>query len=117
MLADWRRPFQVWNYTVSHSTLLLRSVHVEGFDTRIDVAFANVGLMLLRSSYNSLSVFKADEAEKEELAAHQPVELDGMSLFLLNDRTSYVLAANCAWHEDHGDHHTPSRFGPLRGTE
>ncbi|UQA91543.1 hypothetical protein [Streptomyces halobius] len=116
-IVEWGREFQVWQYSVSHSTLLLRSVNVEGFDTRLDVAFMAVELMHLRPYYSHLEISEAHSEERERiLGSHSSTKAAG-TLYLLNGGKGYVLARRCSWHEDLGDHHTPSKFGPLRGTE
>jgi hypothetical protein len=37
--------------------------------------------------------------------------------YVINDGEAHVVATHCQRHEDNGDHHSPSRFGPLRGVE
>ncbi|MFG2594567.1 hypothetical protein [Streptomyces sp. NPDC048462] len=116
-IAEWEREFQVWQYSVSHSTLLLRSVNVEGFETRIDVLFTAVELMHLQPYCARLEISEATSVERGRILGDQlAAELPG-TLYLLNGGEGYVLARRCSWHEDLGDHHTPSKFGPLRGTE
>lgn len=117
-LVEWEREFQVWHYSVSHSTLLLRSVDVEGFETRIDVLFASVELMHLRPVFARLNIAEAPEAERGSVLGgnNSEMSLHG-NLYVINDGEGYVLARRCTWHEDFGDHHAPSKFGPLRGTE
>ncbi|MDT0342904.1 hypothetical protein [Streptomyces litchfieldiae] len=114
-IAKWPRKFQVWQYAVSHSVLLLRSYHPQQYETRIDIAFSDVSLMKLKSSFDSLSVHQADPEEASEILADNFPSYG--FLYLLNDGEGYVHAANCSWHEDHGHHKTPSHFGPLRGTD
>lgn len=116
-IVEWRRAFQVWQYSVSHSTLLLRSVNVEGFDTRVDVAFMAVELMHLQSDYGYLEIREADSEERERILGTRSSEQATARLYLLNGAEGYILARRCSWHEDLGDHHAPSKFGPLRGTE
>ncbi|MBX9393033.1 hypothetical protein K4749_05395 [Streptomyces sp. TRM72054] len=116
-VIEWEREFQVWQYSVSHSTLLLRSVNVEGFETRIDVLFTAVELMHLQPYCARLEISEATSEEKGEILGDQLAAKIPGKLYLLNGGEGYVLARRCAWHEDLGDHHSPSKFGPLRGTE
>ncbi|GAA3126895.1 hypothetical protein GCM10017600_47410 [Streptosporangium carneum] len=116
-IAEWHREFQVWHYSVSHSTLLLRSVRVDGFTTRIDVLFAGVELMRIKPVYSRIAVLRASEEEKRARLLGESEAVLGKHLFLIDGDNDYVVAGGFAWHEDEGDHHTPSRFGPLRGTE
>ncbi|RMI42044.1 hypothetical protein [Streptomyces triticirhizae] len=113
-LVGWQRKFQVWQYSVSHSVLLLRSTPTQEHPTRIDVAFSDVTVMRVRDSFASLLL---SETTPEQAAAYaSPDDIRRRNLYLINDGEGYVAAGNCAWHEDEGNHRTPSRFGPLRGT-
>ncbi len=114
---SWDREFEVWQYSVSHSMLLLRSFHPQKYATRIDVAFPSVALMHLQPVYESLSIRLATDLERDQILGSNALNLTHGHLFLLNDGEGYVHAAKYLWHEDAGDHHSPSRFGPLRGTE
>ncbi|MBH5336700.1 hypothetical protein IHE55_18755 [Streptomyces pactum] len=115
-VAHWIRKFQVWQYSVTHSTLLLRSFHPQKYATRIDVLFSAVALMHLQPSYESLRVERAASQEMADVLPPSTPACDHGSLFLLNGGEGYVQAANFSWHEDNGDHRAPSHFGPLRGT-
>lgn len=116
-ITSWNRPFQVRQYSVSHSTLLLRSHRPDLYDTRIDVLFPAVTLMHLKPSYRQLSIHEANEQERREILGDDTaLNLSHGLLFLLNDGEGYVHAASCSWHQDEGDHRAPSRFGPLSGT-
>ncbi|WP_157868473.1 hypothetical protein [Streptomyces caatingaensis] len=115
-VISWERKFQVWQYSVSHSVLLLRSFHPQKYTTRIDVAFPAVTLMHLQPSYETLSVRQATEEERLRILGATAEKITHGNLFLLNEGEGYVHAADFSWHEDSGDHHTPSSFGPLRGT-
>jgi hypothetical protein len=114
VIGQWQREFQVWQYSVSHSVLLLRSYHPDLYATRVDLAFLSVGLMKVQASYESLTVQVADPGEVARFLGETALPYG--SLFLLNGGAGYVHAGRCSWHEDEGDHKTPSRFGPLRGT-
>lgn len=116
-IASWERKFQIWQYSVSHSTLLLRSVHPQLYETRIDVLFPAVSLMHVQPSYTTLVISEADETEKNNILPNDVTVGEHEKLFFLNHGQGYVLAPKCSWHEDNGDHRTPSKFGPLRGTK
>ncbi len=116
-IGSWDRNFQVWQYSVSHSTLLLRSFHPHDYCSRIDVFFPAVTLMHLRPNFHRLSIHEANEKERRGLLGNMVIDTTCGSLFLLNGGEGYVHAASCSWHEDEGDHRAPSRFGPLRGTD
>jgi hypothetical protein len=115
-ISNWGREFQVWQYSVSHSILLLRSFHPQNYSTRIDIAFPGVELMHVNSSYDSLRLSELTASEASEFMLSRGIEQLRGTLFLLNEGEGYVQASSCHWHEDNGDHHTASKFGPLRGT-
>jgi hypothetical protein len=116
-VAIWERDFQIWQYSVSHSMLLLRSAAEGDLETRIDVLFAAVELMHLQPLYHRLEINEANDEERVEVLGDRLSEIIPGKLFLINGGEGYVVARRCSWHEDLGDHHAPSRFGPLRGTE
>jgi len=71
--------------------------------------------MHVRDSYESLTVTRE---EPDGRAIMDPSWLsEPLQCFVVNGGPDYLLATNFGWHEDHGDHHTPSKFGPLPGTE
>lgn len=117
-IIEWDRKFQVWQYSVSHAKLLLRSFDPDQYGTRIDLLFLAVELLLLKPSFSNLSVMKASIPEADAFLTPRGIHRSPHGhLFVINDGEGCVQAATCLWHEDQGDHHTPSRFGPLRGTE
>jgi hypothetical protein len=115
-LARWARTFQVWQYSVSHSNLLLRSYEPDVYDTRVDVFFGGVELVRLKPNYDELRIFEGGADDRSSLLAGVPELLNVGRLYVLNDPTFYVIARRCAWHEDRGNHHAPSKFGPFRGS-
>ncbi|MCZ0204543.1 hypothetical protein OZK63_03830 [Streptomyces sp. UMAF16] len=111
------RYFKVWQYTVSHRRLLLRSSRDRPPDTRIDIHFGNVDLLLLRPAYDGLVIRQADDEECEQVGLDYGVEVEPGRLFVLGGGLrSFVLSAPPQWHEDEGAMDDPSWFGPLRGT-
>lgn len=114
-IVRWDRDFQVWYYTVSYHQLLLRSSKTGATGTRIDILFSNVYSMLLRPSYANLRIDVADG--NWPYGSVEPPSGTRANWYILNDDEGHVLATHCQWHEDDGDNHSPSRFGPLRGVE
>ncbi|KUN85922.1 hypothetical protein AQJ66_11790 [Streptomyces bungoensis] len=111
------RYFKVWQYAVGHRRLLLRSSRDRPPDTRIDIHFANVDLMLLRPSYDGLIIRRADDEECEKVGLDYGVEVKPGRLFVLGgDLRSFVVSAPPQWHEDEGAMDDPSWFGQMRGT-
>ena len=115
-IASWDREFQVWQYSVSHSVLLLRSVDSDRHPTRVDVLFPAVEVMKLQPTYSSLLIEKASLDEQAEFLERQSMQISHGALFIINEGRGFAWAADCHWHEDDGDYRSPSRFGPLRGT-
>jgi hypothetical protein len=114
-IADWDRDFRVWHFTVSYSQLLLRSTKSDRRATRIDILFSNAYLMHLRPAFSQLRIDIAGPEWPRE-AVELPAGADA-DWYVLNEGEGYVLATHCQWHEDDGDNHSPSRFGPFRGVE
>ena len=116
-VAEWDREFRIWHYTVSYSQLLLRSINVEGSETRIDVLFSNVSMMNLPSSLEHLRIDRLEPSDPQA-RAHEGVHQNReTSVYLLSGGEFYIYATHCEWHEDLGGTRTPSKFGPLRGVE
>ncbi|TDD62667.1 hypothetical protein E1263_02820 [Kribbella antibiotica] len=60
-------PFQLWSYSRSHSTLVLRGRPGAGYDHFVDVVFSGVLGMKVASGYNGLTVaVSANRAEIDE---------------------------------------------------
>ncbi|MFD7013678.1 hypothetical protein [Streptomyces sp. NPDC059928] len=111
------RHFKVWQYAVGHRRLLLRSSRDMPPDTRIEIYFANVDLMVLRPGYDGLVIRRADDGECEKVGLDYGVEVKPGRLFTLGtDLRGFVVSAPPQWHEDEGAMDAPSWFGPLRGT-
>ncbi|MEW2119188.1 hypothetical protein AB0945_29150 [Streptomyces sp. NPDC005474] len=111
------RYFQVWQYAVGHRRLLLRSSRDRPPDTRLEIYFANVDLMVLRPNYDGLVIRRADDEECRKAGLDYGVEVKPGRLFLLGGGLrSFVVSAPPQWHEDEGAMDDPSWFGPLRGT-
>ncbi|MFG2385254.1 hypothetical protein [Streptomyces avermitilis] len=111
------RYFKVWQYAVGHRRLLLRSSRDMPPDTRFEIYFANVDLMLLRPGYDGLVIRRAGDEECEKVGLGYGVEVEPGRLYLLGgDLRSFVVSAPPQWHEDEGAMDDPSWFGPLRGT-
>ena len=109
------RYFKVWQYTVGHRRLLLRSSRDRPPETRIDVHFANVSLMVLRPSYEGLVIRRADDEECEKVGLDYGVEVLPGRLFALgHGLRSFVVSAPPQWQEDEGEMDDPSRFDQMR---
>jgi hypothetical protein len=125
-LLTVERRFSVWEYTVSHSTLLLRSVDADRYQTRIDVMFKPVAALKLPTAMASLTVRDAyaDEAQslrsEVESLASATARLTGANhaeyrLFVLDcgGEPGWILASLMVAYEDAEDYSAPSAI--LRG--
>lgn len=111
------RYFKVWQYAVGHRRLLLRSSRDRPPDTRIDIHFGNVDLMLLRPGYDGLVIRRANDEECGKVSLDYGVDVKPGRLFVLGDGLrSFVVSAPPQWHEDEGTMDDPTWFGPMRGT-
>ncbi len=111
------RYFKVWQYTVSHRRLLLRSTRDMPPATRIDLHFGAVSIMLLRPSYDGLIIRRASDEECQKISLDYGFEVRPGRLFALGgDLKSFVVSAPPQWHEDEGGLNDPSWFGHMTGT-
>ena len=104
------RSFQLCDYTVSHSQLLLRSEVGTGaerggaYPTRIDILFKPVSVTRIRAVYPDLRIRCATEAERERIRRETRGNTgDASSFFVLESGHGgfdYVGASTIAWHED-----------------
>ncbi|MFI6348877.1 hypothetical protein [Streptomyces sp. NPDC050560] len=118
-LLDFQRRFRIWHYSVSYSRLLLRSLNIHEYETRIDVLFTNVELMHVPSTWDTLVVDEQDRAGADSVIGPGVVlaSRPNHHVFVLNGGPYYVFATHCDWHEDEGDSRSPSKFGPMWGIE
>jgi hypothetical protein len=112
-IATWEREFRVWDYSVSYSRLLLRSLR-DLSPTRVDVLFTNVAFMHLSTNFQRLQVDMTEG--RPSGVAEIPDSVVG-NWYTINGGESYVFATHCQWHEDDGNFKSPSRFGPFARTE
>lgn len=112
-IATWEREFKVWDYSVSYSRLLLRSLRDLG-PARVDVLFSNVLFMHLPTSFRRLQI---DLAEGRPSGVIEIPDASNGNWYVINGGESYVFATHCQWHEDDGNFKSPSRFGPFGRTE
>ena len=71
--------------------------------------------MHVRDDYSALSLTQVDDVDKVGVISVDRSPSEPLSCYVLNGGPDYVLATSVAWHEDDGDHRSPSRFGPLPG--
>jgi hypothetical protein len=108
------RRFQIWKYTVSHCSLLLRSTKSDGFPTRIDVFFKGVKEFHLPTIFTGLSITEASETDVRQLCSLRKSLSIGKDAKVFkvqgSDFIGYVTALIAVCHEDEGEYHDPSFF-------
>lgn len=102
------RTFQIWEYKVSHSQLLLRSVKDSSKDTRIDILFKNVGIIFIPTLLAQIKI-----RETNPLAVSLVGDedfLQGRRIFQIESAgySGYVAAGIMVHLEDQGDYDEPS---------
>ncbi|MEU1192032.1 hypothetical protein [Streptomyces sp. NPDC005859] len=109
------RLFRVVSFAASHRQLLLRSepTAVDGTNTRVEVYFGHVELMLLKPVYQKgIHVRRASEAEFAELKErHDLVADDADFTWMIEpDGNSFVLSSAPSWREADRRFEDPSLF-------
>jgi hypothetical protein len=111
------RVFRAWLYSVSHSTLLLRSIKEPGVPTRIDVIFKPVRYLRIPTTIDGLELHLVEpgEIDGELTASIGPVDAKD-KLFALAGPTGrwWIVGGVVAWHEDDGSDFAPSHFSVPR---
>jgi hypothetical protein len=111
------RRFTIWKYTVSHSSLLLRSTKSDGVPTRIDVLFKGVREFHLPTNFTGVSIVEASEMEVQQLGIlrRSPSVDKSDKVFKVQGRdfVGYVTAMAAFCHEDEREYYEPSFFHPV----
>jgi hypothetical protein len=110
------RRFEIWDYTVSHSQLLLRSAKTNSEQTRTEVLFKGVKLMNLMTPLEGLSIEKCSENSSQLSKLGYPIPI-GCDLYRVLTTTfegyafeGYVMAAAMFVHVDDLDFNEPSQL-------
>ena len=121
-MADFVREgrlFRVVSFAASHRQLLLRSdaTAVDGTDTRVEVYFGHVELMLLKPIYQKgIHVRRASEAEFAVLKERHDLVADDVDFtwMIEPDGDSFVLSGAPSWREADREFEDPSLFDFAR---
>ena len=109
------RLFRVVSFNPSHRQLILRSdaTLIDGTDTRVEVYFGHVELMLLKPIYEKgLKIRRAGEAEFAELRERHELSAEDAAYTWLIDPAggSFVVSGAPAWREAACVYEDPSLF-------
>jgi hypothetical protein len=111
------RYFKVWQYTVGHKRLLLRSSRECPPNTRIDIHFGAVSAMLLRPYYEGIVIRSPNDRELKFVEDISGPVTHGAVVYIIDGgRPSFVVSGRVQWHEDEGGSNDPSWFGHMVGT-
>ena len=78
------REFNIWEYHVSHGSLLLRSPKRENFDTNVDIIFAGVEYISGPTILGFLEFSKPTEAERSLVGKAINTRMNGCTLWAWN---------------------------------
>jgi hypothetical protein len=107
------RTFRIWLYTVTHGTLLLRSVKEPGLPTRVDVIFKPVRYVRMPTTLVGLAVHSVlpSELHGELAESVGAVDPEDKVFALAGPRgDAWVVSGVMGWHEDEGGDFEPSHF-------
>lgn len=96
-MLDSERRFQLWEYRVSHGSLLIRSPRAPGFDENVDVTFVGVEYLAAPRSFNGLQIELGDECDARRVASTAGRDLESLRVFKLtsNGVCHFVVALSC----------------------
>jgi hypothetical protein len=108
------RRFQVWEWSVSHSALLLRSNPQPGHPGRVEVLFKPAYAVCLSSSFDGLEIRAGMSQESAAALVRRPLEA-GEHLFeiLTAGPSGWVVAGAVHGREDDLEYFSPSMFDGL----
>lgn len=90
------RRFQLWDYTVGHQQMLLRSPAGPGFPKNIDIAFVGVRYLGIPSTLEGVEIGEASAEDLAELPDTLRGDSDGSDIHVLRSggRRYVVVAVN-----------------------
>ncbi|RSO08043.1 hypothetical protein DMH15_41680 [Streptomyces sp. WAC 06725] len=108
------RLFKVWEYTVSHQTLLLRSDTDLSMRSlpRIEIYVGGVQTMFLHSMMRGLTVARADESEVAEISAKHGVSAEVGITYVLKagNGLGFLVSGRPSWRKAVRDIDAPTLF-------
>ncbi|MEU6475458.1 hypothetical protein ABZ858_00970 [Streptomyces sp. NPDC047017] len=108
------RLFRVVSFATSHRVLLLRSdaTAVDGTDTRVEVCFGHVELMLLKPIYKGVHIRRASQEEFAMLKERHDLAADDAAFtwMIEPDGDSFVVSGDPSWREANREFDDPSLF-------
>jgi hypothetical protein len=95
------RIFSLWDYTPSHTQLLIRSPMTHGETTNFDIRFDAVQFVYVPAFFKGITIDLADANAAEPILAPLPPQLRDFRVFLIRsgDMTWYVIAG-AVYHQE-----------------
>lgn len=97
------RMFEIWSFSPSHRTMLLRSNPSpgDGGGTRIEIYVGNVEVMLLRPRMKGLKIWRPSPQEASEAAEKFSIGDKLQSLYLISSEDFYgfIVGGRPSWRE------------------
>lgn len=100
------RRFRIWKYSVSHSTLLVRSPKNEEFKTNIDITFHGVRLINLPHIFYGTcisSISQTDDMDLIEEIENMGYNINEVLVFRGEKQKFYVIASIIEVEENEND--------------
>ena len=97
MMMESERRFQLWEYRVSHGSLLIRSPRAPGVDENVDVRFVGVEYLAVPRSFQGLRIEVGDESETRQVESAYGRELKSLRVFRLTSHgvRYFIVALSC----------------------
>jgi hypothetical protein len=108
------RLFKVWNYTVSHRTMIIRSdaEPTLGTTTRIEIYVGHVKTVFFNTFLRGLRIRRASEPELAEIVSRFNVEASLENLYLLESSSGngFIVGGRPSWREAVREIDAPTLF-------
>jgi len=105
------RKFQIWSYSVSHGSLLFRSVKNEKNNTRIDIFFKNVKFINSKTSIEGMVISEIDDLGIMSNYSISNLFLGDRKFAIHSEKwKGLVVAGFFGWKEDDGEYFEKSYF-------
>jgi len=105
VIVDYRRRrFQVWEYRVSHASLLIRSPKSSHFEQNVDIMFVGVEYLRVPSSLQGVVLDEStDEDLSEVKGVAENVDRGRVHVLISEGNRFIVVASACKVSENDGD--------------
>jgi len=106
MIASYpTRHFQLWEYKVSHGSLLVRSPRKPTIQTNIDIIFVGVEFIGTPRHFNGIDLMQGTQDDVKSAGATLGREVQAEQVFVLISEGSryFVVATACKLDENEGD--------------